>query len=76
MYETIAALRAGAVIWLEGIKFIKDEGVIGPGDLYIAERNTGPHLLTCRELGVGCVHPTTLDYAFDTSECVKVREMI
>jgi len=47
---------------------------IQPGDLYLAMRNTGPKLLTCRELGKACVFPTNWDYPYDFSECVKVRE--
>ena len=47
---------------------------IRPGDLYLAKRNTGPHLLECKALGEGCVFPTGYEYAFDFSECVKVRE--
>lgn len=80
-YRTIKALRAGEVIDLDGIKLIMDAGEIKPGDLYIAERNTGPKLLTAREivmLECGCcvdyIHPTSPDYSFNGYECVKVRE--
>ena len=54
---------------------IVDEA-IQPGDLYLAGRNTGVHLLTCQS-----VHPnswivaTTLAYSYDTWECVKVVEI-
>lgn len=73
-YSTLRKLRNGEVFNLEGINLIMDEGEINPGDLYIAERNTGPHLLTCMAIGKNCIHPTTLNYAFDTWECVKVKE--
>jgi len=47
---------------------------IRAGDLYIAARNTGPHLLECRALGMACVFPVGIGYAFDFPECVLVRE--
>ena len=51
-------------------------GDIESGDLYIAERNTGPHLLTCkyRDVERGYIVPTTLAYLYNTCECVKVVE--
>jgi hypothetical protein len=82
-YETIKRLRAGEVINLDGLLLERDEGEIQPGDLYVAERNTGPHLLTVRKvvedgegpMGFGgYVLATTIDYPFDFHECVKVRE--
>lgn len=79
-YATLKALRRGEVIDLEGIRLRMDEGEIKPGDLYIAERNTGPKLLTCKEIREDCerwqgwIVPTTLDYSYDFYECVKVRE--
>ncbi len=42
------------------------------GDFYIARRNTGYKLLTCRNLGDACVYPQETAYPFDFSECVKV----
>lgn len=45
---------------------------IRPGDLYLARRNTGYKLLTCRELGEACVYPVEVGYPFDFNECVKV----
>jgi hypothetical protein len=47
---------------------------IRQGDLYLAIRNTGPRLLTCKFLGEGCVHSVELAYSFDFSECVKITE--
>jgi hypothetical protein len=86
-YRTIRALRRGEIIDFEGIKLKMDieedgkEKKIEPGDLYVAERNTRPKLLTAREVVMsecGCcinfICPTTPDYAFDGSECVKVIE--
>ncbi len=45
-YRTLNALRRGEVIDIEGIELKMDDGEIKPGDLYVAERNTGPKLLT------------------------------
>lgn len=75
-YFTLKVLRAGGVVDLGGILFEMDEGEIQPGDLYVAERNTGPHLLTARVVSKehGCIHPTCNTYSFDIGECVKVRE--
>lgn len=80
-YRVIKALRAGEVVDLEGIRLVMDEGEIEPGDLYVAASNTGPKLLTAREVvrlergdGIDFIHATTPDYSFDGSDCVKVRE--
>ena len=84
-YRTVMALRRGEVVDLNGIKFKMDvdengqEKEIRPGDIYIAERNTGPHLLTAAKVfrpgEGGFIQPTTfLDYFFDTGEGVKVIE--
>jgi hypothetical protein len=76
MSEAINALLAGRTIDFEGIRLKKDDGEIGPGDLYVAERNTGLRFLTCRDVNteLGCIHPTTPDYPFNIGECVKVCE--
>jgi len=59
--------------------FAKDNGLVlefgmpvRPGDLYIAKRNQGWKLLECLSLGDAWVQPTTWDYPYDFSECVKV----
>lgn len=85
-YRTIRALRKGEVVELEGVKFKMDvdengkEKEIGPGDPYIAERNTTPKLLVAEKVvgpdedphGWGWIRPNSTDYSFDTNECVKV----
>lgn len=81
-YRTIKALRRGEIVDLGGIKFKIDvdesgeEKEIQPGDLYVAERNTGPHLLTARKVNLesGCIFSTCGAYPFDLPECVKVQE--
>ena len=89
-YKTIAALRRGKIVDLGGIKFKMDvdengeEREICAGDLYIAERNTGPKFLTAAKVvgpgeggnGFGnWIQATTPDYSFDIHECVKVVEV-
>jgi len=75
-YRTIRALERGETVELWGLRFVKDQGEIGKGDLYIAERNTGPQLLTCAYVNHenGYVVPSEGEYPYDLSECVKVRE--
>lgn len=87
-YKTIRALRQGQVIDLEGLRFrmaVDENGQERPveaGDLYIAERNTGPQLLTAlkvmneESLAGGFIIPTTHHYPYDVSECVKVVEVV
>lgn len=51
---------------------------IQPGDIYLAERNSGPKLLICKyvkytELGdPDWIVPTETAYSFDVQECVKI----
>lgn len=55
-YKTIRALRRGEVIDIEGIKLKMMTGPDGQeeqireGDIYVAERNQGPKLLTAKKL--------------------------
>lgn len=85
MYDDVRkarrALRDGGVIELDGLMLRMVEGKENgesfvPGDLYVAGRNTGPHLLTVRSVNHdgGWVVPTCPAYAFDLSECVGVEE--
>jgi hypothetical protein len=75
--ETLDALYRDEIIDLEGLKFRKigNGEELNPGDLYIAERNTGPKLLTCRKNNRddGWIVPTTMEYCYDTWECIKVE---
>ena len=77
MYETIKKLRAGEPVDFEGVQLEMDDSEIMPGDVDIAERNSGPKLLTAQSVHVkdGWIVPTSLDYPFDLGECVKVREV-
>ena len=76
-YHTLRVLRRGAAVDMGGLFFEMDEGEIKAGDLYIAERNTGPHLLMAREVreDPGWVHSTFTASSVDIGECVKVREV-
>ena len=78
--KAIDALKKGEVLCLQGIYLIAD-GSISAGDIYIAQRNTGPHLLTAKEVTktdcgtVDIVHPVDFPaYSFNGSDCIKVRE--
>lgn len=79
-YKTIRALRRGETVTLEGETFRMSVGANGeeediqPGDFYIAERNTGPRLLTCAKNvdPRGWIQAVENAYPFDTGECVKV----
>ena len=74
-YATVRALLRGEVVDLGGLRFRKRDGEIEPGDLYIAERNAGPDLLTCARVHPdGIVFPTTVAYPYDLGECVRVEE--
>jgi hypothetical protein len=80
-YLALQLLHAGGVLELSGIRPRKRTGEIQPGDLYVGERNTGPKLLTCKEVRFAAgvpdfVVPTTANYAYDWSECVRVEEAL
>lgn len=45
---------------------------IRPGDMYLAKRNTGIHLLTCKSVGEGFVVPVENAYSYDFNECVLI----
>lgn len=68
-------LRMGGIVDIEGVKFVIDgDGAVAVGDTYIAERNTGPKLLTAKELDDrNWIIPEEDAYYFDTWECCKVR---
>lgn len=82
-FSAQARLSYGAEITIDGRRYAKDgDGEVRPGDLYVAERNTGAHLLTCKSVstkpGTGWVNPEnggTTCYPFDLGECIRVREV-
>ncbi len=62
----------------EELGLLTSSDPIQPGDTYLAERNTGPHLLTCNktvntQLGdPDYIVPTEIAYCYDARECVKI----
>lgn len=52
--------------------FVPRSAPIAIGDSYLAERNTGPKLLTCRQIKDGYVVSVEIAYYFDLYECVKI----
>lgn len=85
-YRALRTLRRGEVLELEGLRLRMDvdaggaEKPVVSGDLYVAERNTGPQLLTAKEVvspedgSLSYVIATTMAYPYDRHECVKVVE--
>ncbi|MFA6587992.1 MAG: hypothetical protein WCT08_02895 [Patescibacteria group bacterium] len=82
--NAMVALRRGEELDLGGVRvkavMISDGTLaeVKEGDLYVAERNTGPHLLIAAKIVPpghgGFIVPTTPDYAFDICDCVAVVE--
>lgn len=68
------ALESGQI---EGVPFkVTGRGTdIQPEDSYIAERNTGLKLLTCRrnDLLEGWVVAKEPEYSYDTGECIRIE---
>jgi hypothetical protein len=64
---------------IEGVTFeFSDEYPSSPGDIYIAERNSGIKLLTVRYIDHEnqIVFPMEMAYAYDLYECRKVVRML
>ena len=73
-YPTLKRLRAGETIEIEGALVRMASGDLAPGDMYIAERNSGPHLAFVKSIHEdGWVIPNSNIYPFDLHECVKVE---
>lgn len=67
-------LKAGKIVELEGAAFRMAPGEIEPGDWYIAERKTGPKLLTAKKIhDNGYILNREGAYPYDIHECVKVE---
>lgn len=75
-YNALKTLLSGGVLDIDGLKLVKDDGIIEPGDLYVGERNQGPRLLTAKRIDdeIGCIFPTCTAYPYDLNECIKVKE--
>lgn len=57
--------------------YFDSSAIIEPGDYYMAVRNTGVHILQCKEVDPrGWIVPVErLAYFYDTIECVKVIDL-
>ena len=56
-----------------GLKYSSD--TIKPGDMYLAGRNTGPHLLTCVKVTDGYIVPKEFPaYCYNEWDCVKILD--
>lgn len=76
-YKSLRALKEGKVVEVEGVGFKQLAGELRPGYWYVAERNTGPHLLTVKEIHEfpwgRVVYPEEPAYPFNIGECVRVE---
>lgn len=45
---------------------------IQPGDFYLARKNTGPKILTCKSNNVSFITPVEKEYCYNLSDCVKL----
>jgi hypothetical protein len=80
MDEFRSLLRTGASeIEFEGmpVRLCRGEP-LAPGDTYLAGRNTGPHLLTVREVYEDQGFATNVEnaYPFDLRHCIKVELLV
>lgn len=68
-------LRLVGTADFEGVtlKMVGESDSLQPGDIYVAERNQGPKLLTVREIKINAVFPVEVAYPYDLWECVKVK---
>ncbi len=80
--KVLEALCERKTVSIGGVLVRMVEGEIKPGDRYVAERNTGPQLLTAKRIvgqgegpgGFGnWIDPEESAYNYDIWECVKVR---
>lgn len=68
----------GYIIEVEGIKLEVENEPPKEGEMYVAQRNTGPHLLTAKKVDMKnrWVVPVEKAYVFDLHECKRVIRMI
>lgn len=67
-------VRKGEVVSLDGFTITIRPGNIEPGDTYLAEKNTGPKLLTAKGIHPrGYIIPEEFAYPYDTCDCVRVH---
>lgn len=71
----MSAVQGRLVKIFEGVLLEVESGIyIEAGDTYIARRNTGWKLLTCKEHRKedGYVIPVESEYPYNTNECLRV----
>jgi hypothetical protein len=71
--------RDSNLVTIEGVTFeFSQERPTSPGEIYIAERNGGPKLLTVDYVDHenGIVFPKERAYPYDLHECRKVVRML
>ena len=74
MTKTLNILLSEEAIDFEGVNLKKSSGLLEKGDTYITERNTGPKLLTVKEIKDNIVIPEEWpEYCYNLDECVKVE---
>jgi len=73
-------MRKNIRITAKEMGFVTSNDPIQPDDTYLAERNTGPKLLTCREVVYNnfnepsyIIPKEEFEYPYDAWECVKVE---
>jgi hypothetical protein len=80
MIEFRSLVRSGVPeIEFEGVPVRLCRGeTLRPGDTYMAGRNTGPHLLTVREVYEDRGFATNVEnkYPFDLINCIKVEVLV
>jgi len=66
------------IIHVDGIAFlVNGSSKIKEGDTYIAENNTGKHLLTALEVkDKYIISKEKSQYAYNICDCIKVEKMI
>ena len=82
MSQEMQDLRSNRFCIFEGVRLEAEDGPLRIGDTYLAERNSGPKLLTVKQVhghwdGLYLV-PTYVEsveneYPYDYHECVKVK---
>ncbi len=73
MNTSIDQICQNGQVEIEGLTFEVLEGGIQVGDHYIAQRNTGLKLLQAESIESNFIIPTSMDYCYNTWECVKVK---
>lgn len=76
-YDCRNALLRGEIVEINGKSYRRIDGDIENGDLYFAERNTGPKILTARNVNrdQSWIVPNEPGYVYDIHECIRIEEI-